>query len=725
MRAFLLLVFSSLFFSGISLGQISWGGFPKDMVHLKSTAVPVIEMPAFDFELMRKSMKVEHSDENKLKPFKFAHAFEVCLTPGNSGEWFVTDNNIYCWKLKIRSEGAKSINLIFDNFELPDNARLFIFNEKENSVLGAFTSANNKASGKFAVSPVAGDEITVQYEIPSEYLNNNHFEIIRVNHDFIGILKSDDRRPLNKTAGACNIDVNCELGDDWSEVKNSVCRMIVDGVEVCSGALINNTAENQKPYIISAAHCYDRWEYAETTVYVFNYESPFCAPLDGDPINSISGALMRAQFDSMDFALAELSLVPPPDFRPYYAGWERSVNLPDSTVSIHHPQGDIKKIAMDYDAPQISDFDKPYIKNGFLKILRWDEGVTEVGSSGGPLFNMDKNVIGTLTGGEAYCGNPVNDYFERFALSWDYKQDDSLQLKHWLDPLNSDVQTLEGKQFYEDENLCGAFTNLNDNDKYELVTIHMTGPFAGYWGGTNNVGITEFVEQFSIYGNEQLSGVSFGIGMIEQGNGANSEITVKVYNGSKLPETLIYSKNILIKDLVEDAMNFIGFDEIVEPNDTFFVGFELSNMQPVDSFVVYQSLRPANTDNFFYYKQNENWLNFKDESLGYNSIANVFELVACNIADSPSDTPIVDNPLEIFVFPNPAQAVITMAAGKEISVENITVINLLGQNVVVKISKIHERKVEIDFTGNVPGVYFIRFNNGEDFVSKKVSFVPW
>jgi hypothetical protein len=198
-----------------------------------------------------------------------------------------------------------------------------------------------------------------------------------------------------------------------------------------------------------------------------------------------------------------------------------------------------------------------------------------------------------------------------------------------------------------------------------------------------------------------------------------------VYNGSKFPETLIYSKNILINDLVADAMNFIGFDEIVEPSDTFFVGFELSNMQPADTFAVYQSLRPPNTDNFFYFKQNENWVNFKEESLGYNSIVNVFELVACNIDDSPSDTPLVDNPLEIFIFPNPANSVITMAAGKEISEDNISVVNLIGQNISYKLSQINERKVEINLAGNVPGVYFIRFNNGEDFVSKKVSFVPW
>ena len=726
MRAFLLLILLCIFFSEISWGQISQGGFPQKVIYLKSAVVPVVEMPALDNELLKKSVMVEQTGEAKLKPFKFAHSFEVSLTTGNSGEWYVADNGIYCWKLKIRSKGAKSINLIFDHFNLPGNARLFIFNEKENHILGAFTSVNNKASGKFAVSPVAGDEITVQYEIPSGYLNEKHFEIKSVNHDFIGILDRNERRPLDKIAGACNIDINCELGDDWSEVKNAVCRMIVNGKEICTGALINNTAENQKPYILSAAHCYDEWEFAETSVYVFNYESPYCAPLDGDPANSVSGALMKAQFDSMDFALAELSLVPPPEFRPYYAGWERSVNLPDTTVSIHHPQGDIKKIAVDEDAPEISDFNGAYIKNGFLKILRWNQGVTEVGSSGGPLFNMDKNLIGTLTGGVATCANPVNDYFERFALSWDYKSDSTEQLKCWLDPLKSDVQILEGIQFYTGKEYCNAFTNLNDDDNHGTVSLINSGEFSGYWGGTNSVGITEFVEQFSINGSEQLSGFSLGVGKIEKaGNGSNSEITIKVYNGKELPETLIYYEKIFIKDLVQDAMNFIGFDEIVEPGDTFFVGFELSNMQPLDSFVVYQSLRPANTENFFYFKQNENWQSFKETNLGYNSIANVFELVACNVDGSISDTPVVDNPLEIFVFPNPTQSVITIIAGSDIAEENISIFNLIGQTVEVQMSKVHERKIEIDLTGNVPGVYFVRFNNGNGFVSRKISFVPW
>ncbi len=92
---------------------------------------------------------------------------------------------------------------------------------------------------------------------------------------------------------------------------------------------------------------------------------------------------------------------------------------PEGTATIHHPQGDIKKISIDNDRPEISDFNEDYLSNGFIEIQRWEAGVTENGSSGGPLFNTDKKLIGMLTGGVATCANPVRDYFSRFDLSWD------------------------------------------------------------------------------------------------------------------------------------------------------------------------------------------------------------------------------------------------------------------------------------------------------------------
>lgn len=726
MRGFFLFILFTLFTTYNGRAQLSQGGSPMEILHLKSNDVPVVKMPSLKYAALKEAAINNQNNSPVLKPFKFAHAFSVNLSPNNSGKWYQGNNGYHCWKLKIQSSGAKSINLIFDNFKLPEKARLFVYNQDKDHIIGAFTRLNNKASGKFAISPVKGDQIVIQYEVPNELVDKNHFKIASINHDYIGILDRSERRPLGIVAGECNIDINCELGEEWNEVKNSVCRMIVNGIEICTGALINNTAEDQKPYIISASHCYDRWEDAETSVYVFNYESPYCAPLDGDPSHSISGAIMKAQFDSLDFALTELSLVPPPEFRPYFAGWDRSADLPASSTSIHHPQGDIKKIALDYDSPTISDYNSKYIQNGFLKIGRWEEGVTEAGSSGGPLFNTDKNLIGTLTGGVADCTNPIKDYFARFDLSWDYKNDSSKQLKYWLDPLNTNSQSVNGKQFYENEELCNAFTNLNDDDFHEVVRLTDNDEFAGYWGGTNNVGITEFVEQFSIFGNEQLSGISLGVGKIDIGSAStNNKITVKVYDGKVVPEELIYTKNVLINDLVSDAMNYIGFDEIIEPSDTFYVGFELGNMQAQDTFAVYQSLRPANTKNHFYFKQNDIWQNFEDANMGYNSMVNVFELVACNINDTTPETPQPEFPTKIHAFPNPTNGKVTFVADSNIPAEKVEAFNLIGKKVEVYKSNIYGKSLEIDLTGNSPGIYFVRFNTGKKPITKKISFVPF
>jgi len=726
MRLFIFTIFFLIVLTNPVSSQISQGGRPLDVPALKSRGIPVVAMPKVNNKLLQQKALMAGEQDLKLKPFQFAHGFEVNISPETHGNWTYNMNGFDIWQVKIVSSGALSLNLIFEKYNLPYGARLFLFNESENQYHGAFTSFNNKSTGKFAVSPVAGDELIVHYEVPAGHNSKNDFVISQVNHDYVGILKFSDRRPLGKTAGLCNIDINCVEGEKWNDIKDAVCRIIVDGREICTGTLINNTKEDQRPYIISAAHCYDLLKYAETSVYTFNYESPYCAPLDGDPSNSVSGAVMKAFSDSLDFSLVELSLIPPPEFRPYYSGWDKRSTLPDSSTSIHHPQGDIKKIAYDSDSPVYSNFTSGYTPNGFLKILRWNGGVTEAGSSGGPLYNPQKRLVGTLTGGSATCNNPVNDYYSRFDMAWEFRADSAQQLKYWLDPDGTNSGSLDGKRFYEEENLCAAFTNLEDFDDHQNVILTSGGSFSGYWGGTNSVGITGFAERFTLTGAENLSGISMGIGKIDiSSQDAESEIQVNVYNGTDSPELLIYSETVKIKTLVADAMNFIGFTDPVVPSDTFFVGFELSNLQPQDTFVVYQSLRAADKMNFFFFKQSGLWYDFKTENTANNSMANVFELLACNVSGLVPDPPLVEDSLDVLIYPNPAPSVFNFEAGQDFSPEDISIFNLIGQQVQAKMLIVNSKKIKIDLSGNIPGVYFVRLKTANRMVSGKVSYMPW
>ncbi|MFW6289455.1 MAG: T9SS type A sorting domain-containing protein [Mariniphaga sp.] len=725
MRGLIATITCLIISAGFAVGQVSQGGMPMEVPLIKSRGIPEIVMPAVNNNSLQQKYENEPQPEEKLKPFQFAHGFDVDVSPETGGLWVRNVKGYDVWRVKIRSTGAYSLNLIFNDFSLPQGSRLFLISENQDYFLGAFTSSNNKRSGKFAVAPIAGDELIVHYEVPAGSQANG-FTIAKVNHDYMGILKVSERRPLGKEAGSCNVDINCAGDHTWNEAKDAVCRIIVDGREICTGVLLNNTAENERPYILSAAHCYDKPEYAETSVFTFNYESPYCNPLDGDPSNSVTGADMKAFSENLDFSLVELSLVPPPSYRPYFAGWNRSGTLPDSSKSIHHPQGDIKKISTDQDPPLISDFTSDYTPSGFLKVMRWEAGVTEQGSSGGPLFNPAGNVIGTLTGGSATCNNPVNDFYARFDMAWEFTPDSSGQLKYWLDPLNKNDISLEGKRFYTGENFCMSFTNLEDFDEHQNVILYDQDQEAGYWGGSNQLNITEFAERFSIPGEEWLYGISMGVGLIQLTSPSdNSSVTVKVYNGINAPENIIYSQIVPLGSLVEGAMNYIPFDQIVETPDTFFVGFELSNLQPQERFAVYQSLREPGRENFFWFRQQNVWYDFQAATSEGYSMVNVFELLACNVNEPSLYRPVVNTPMEVAVYPNPTRGLFTFEAGQEIFPADVKIYNLIGKEVNARLYQYSEKKLQINLSGNIPGVYFVRFNSKLGRLSEKVIYNPW
>jgi hypothetical protein len=81
---------------------------------------------------------------------------------------------------------------------------------------------------------------------------------------------------------------------------------------------------------------------------------------------------------------------------------------------MHHPQGDIKKICQDTNSLSMASF------NGApcWRVSSWEQGVTEGGSSGSPLYDQNKRIVGQLFGGQATCSFLFNDYYGRFDMSW-------------------------------------------------------------------------------------------------------------------------------------------------------------------------------------------------------------------------------------------------------------------------------------------------------------------
>ena len=61
---------------------------------------------------------------------------------------------------------------------------------------------------------------------------------------------------------------------------------------------------------------------------------------------------------------------------------------------------------------------------------------------------------------------------------------------------------------------------------------------------------------------------------------------------------------------------------------------------------------------------------------------------------------------------------------EEIESESVAVFNLIGQKVNVPFNQIDPYRIEIILGSETPGIYVIRFAYANDFVTRKISFVP-
>lgn len=442
------ILLSFLFICPTSFSQIKQPGLPHNINQPKNSIPSIILPPIETDKLLEEDLIFE---ESRLKPFRFAQMIETDIYPETVGVWNTLDNGDKLWQLKISSPGAFSLSVVFDYFKVPQGAKLFIYNHKNQHILGAFTAQNNKKSKTLAIAPVKGDEIIIEYFEPKDVNFTGELHISSIGHDYKNIFNLLNNNEKNFGAsGSCNVNINCPEGESWQTVKKSVCKITFNGF-LCSGALVNNTRNNETPYFLTANHCIDDTLDADNAIFYFNYESPNCDNIDGDKTQTISGSSLIATPPSgtLDFTLLELSEMPPPEYSPYYAGWSRDFADPSTVTSIHHPSGDIKKITIANNGATTGNFGGVYTPNSHWWIEAWDIGTTEGGSSGSPLFDQNQRIIGDLTGGEASCSYNFNDYYQQLHRSWQDYPDPAHQLKTWLDPDSTGILFTDGYLPYD------------------------------------------------------------------------------------------------------------------------------------------------------------------------------------------------------------------------------------------------------------------------------------
>ncbi len=458
----MLTILSSISIIQNAHAQINIGGEPISSMMQLNESFGSVTMPEFDLQKMLDEDRITEQIQDM--PRRYAKIFDTDISPENSGTWEELSDGSRVWRVAINSAGAISLGLAYKDFFLPKGATLFVYNADKSSVYGAFSKLNNTADGIFATVPVYGSSIIIEYYEPAYSRGMGRFIINQVTHAYKDIFgfNSIMEEP-------CNININCPIGAPWQEQKRSVTRITFSqggSGFLCTGALMNNTQNNRVPLYLFAEHC--ATDNYSTIVFYFNYENPTCIGTFGSLSNTMVGATLKAALYDTDMRLVQLNQSVPAAFNAHFNGWDRSGVQPQNQTAIHHPGGAVKKISIDNNpAASVTGFGGR-LTNGFWEVI-WDEGMTEGGSSGCPLYDQNKRVIGQNLGGNpANCNNPqsVRKVFGKLSESWAYGGSPSNQLKDWLDPINSGVQVLDGI-----DDVTGVAPSANFTSNTQLLPL--------------------------------------------------------------------------------------------------------------------------------------------------------------------------------------------------------------------------------------------------------------
>ena len=419
---------------GFLFSQDNIGGRPYSLdnsINLRSE-IAVFETPGINVE----ELLIEDANQNGPAPFRYGYRYLTNISMNTHGTWETLDNGNMIWRMRIESQEAFSIGLQYDNFYLPEGATFYVFNNNGEDIFGGYTSANN--ADVFATPQIPGDVILLEYNGPANSENTPNISIDKIIHDY-----KDFYNLISSNRDECGTNVVCDVADPYEDQINSVAHLDL-GWGICSGNMINNTSNDLTPYFLTANHCTQGENPAQFRFY-FNYQTSSCTGSWASLGSYAYGSQMKWASNDMsgqssisenDVALVEITANIPNSWNVFYAGWNVSTSSTQSaSVGVHHPQGEPKQISFTSGTAYTNGWDNwgTHWKN------YWNEGGTEPGSSGSPLFDGNGRVLGPLSGGPTIGCGENGDYalYGKLNNQWSY-------IDQYLDPGNTGVLYLDG-----------------------------------------------------------------------------------------------------------------------------------------------------------------------------------------------------------------------------------------------------------------------------------------
>ncbi|HET6545496.1 MAG TPA: hypothetical protein VFG55_01970 [Rhodanobacteraceae bacterium] len=396
------------------------------------------------------------------KRLRVAVANDVQVSPQRDGTWETLADGSRLWRLTVDAPHATDLRFGFASFRVPGGVTLHVVEDATHVYDGPYTSRDASPDGQLWLPPVSGERLTLELHVPAGVaLTPEAVRLTAVDAGYRNVNERDGPGLFGAgQSGLCNIDVICPLGDPYRNEIRAVAKFYFDepgGTFLCTGSLVNDTAEDLTPYFLTANHCISTQAAATSMSLIWNYQSPTCGQHGGGSTadSQTGGATLRAHRTDVDFSLVELNQTPPADYHVYYAGWDATGNVPGGSIGIHHPRGWVKAITET--AHPLTTMNS-CIGSGSNTHWRtgapYSQGTTEGGSSGSAIFvpagdttGHDNLVIGTLSGGSAACNgslpNSGYDCYGKLSVAWNGSSSAS-RLRDWLDPGATGATTFQG-----------------------------------------------------------------------------------------------------------------------------------------------------------------------------------------------------------------------------------------------------------------------------------------
>ena len=541
-----------LFSSVLIYGQNNTDFLPYSFSNIIEGAVPFYLAPAHDFT--EDIAQAELFEKQGNYP-RIARNFDLDLNMDNSGLWQELPNGDRLWRLGFKSKEALFTCLFFDKFFLPKGATFHFYSPDQKQLSRTYKYEDNQGNELFSTEFISGESCIIEYFEPAAVKREGTLRLSSLAHQYRNLPMADD----------CEVNIACSEAINWLDEKRGVVRILVkEGANTgyCSGSLINNTALDCKRYILTAFHCGVNASAADLNQwkFYFNYEATQCTGQSdafGITSNVFTGCTKKADSNDnggdtgSDFLLVQISSTSQPSWwsNVYWNGWNK-VNTPPASgsVSIHHPSGDNKKFSQTTGVATSGSWG---ISGTHWKV-HWGGtangwGVTEPGSSGGPLFNLNGQIVGTLTGGNSFCnsiqpnGQNQPDAYGKFYFHWSLNGSAQNQkLSSWLDPLNSSVTSLNGSY-----NPC------------------------------NFVGIDEAVAQVAatIFPNPTNGLINISLSFINKNN-----IDITVYN--------VVGQKVAYKNIESAAENLISLDLTNKVAGVYFIHIKTNDLEIVKNIII-------------------------------------------------------------------------------------------------------------------------------------------